>query len=103
MTKIDQVKMSLAVYAETNNIPEQAVNLMETLIVNNVSYDDADNFCTEHFITSTVADYYKNFYEYYLAEQTKGEKAPEASVNSNDIKTMLQEIKDKLDFIINTL
>jgi hypothetical protein len=104
MDKLSQVKTALAVYAEENNIPDQAVNLMEVLVVNNVSYEDADQFCADHFITTVVADYYKNFYTDYAERVAKeAEQMQEVSDNQIDPKVVLHEIRDKIDFLLTIL
>lgn len=93
MDKIIEVKQKLAIYANENDIPVPAVNLMEKLIENNVSYADADKFCEEHFINRSVADLYKGFYEYI--QQTKE--------HTTDPRQLIEDIKQKLALLEDLL
>lgn len=95
----NQVKSLLAVYAYDNNIPDAAIPLMEQLIKANVSYDQADAFCADHFINSSVAQYYQEFYKYVVT--TKEQKEEKPNVISSDmlkqISALLRETADKIE------
>lgn len=60
-TTIDEL---FPVFCETNNVPKPAQELLRVLIDNNVPFDNADDFCKEHFIIDTVAEYYRKFFMY---------------------------------------
>lgn len=98
MDKIMEVKQALAIYANENDIPAPAVNLMEKLIENNVSYADADKFCEEHFINKAIADIYKEFYN-YLANT----KAPEPQVRELHDAEIIDKIREYLNLLESRL
>lgn len=100
MDKLTQVKQELAIYANDKNIPEAAVIWMEKLVENNVSYDDADNFCEEHFINNIVADNYKAFYLYLQEKLSSGAEQEEASGDRNgEIVQLIESIQEQLDLL----
>lgn len=99
MDKLTQVKQELAIYANDKNIPEAAVVWMEKLVENNVSYDDADNFCEEHFINNIVADNYKAFY-LYLQEKLSAGAVEEAPRDKDvEIVQLIESIQEQLDLL----
>lgn len=104
----------LNTFAEDNKIQTGAVNLLETMVKSNVSADDAQQFCQEHFMSSNIADYYVKFYDYVVAlveaenkepkdaEDTSdslivSEESPEAV---NDVAVELQEINNTLKELV---
>lgn len=100
MDKLTQVKQELAIYANDKNIPEAAVVWMEKLVENNVSYDDADNFCEEHFINNIVADNYKAFYLYLQEKLSSGAEQEEAPRDKDvEIVQLIESIQEHLDLL----
>jgi hypothetical protein len=67
----------LKTFVTDNKIQSGAVNLLETMIKNNVSADDAPLFCQEHFMSANIADYYVKFYDYVVSVIEEENKAQE--------------------------
>lgn len=98
MSKIEEIKQELAIFVENEGINISAVPLIEKLIENNVSYDEADQFCEEHFMSNVIANHYKNFYNYILIKK-EAEKSPVTTSDSINAKKIILEIKERLDIL----
>ena len=111
---IDKVVEMLNTFAAENNIPEGARSLLQTMVDNNVSAEGAELFCHEHYMSSGIAELYKDFFNYVLLQQTltkstkKTEvtKPEEPSDNSGELQTIInlwQETNKILNDIATTL
>lgn len=81
----------LNIFAEDNKIQTGAVNLLETMVKNNVSADDAQQFCQEHFMSSNIADYYVKFYDYVVARVEAESKESEDVEDTSDSLIVSEE------------
>lgn len=105
----------LKTFADINKIQEGAVSLLGSMVQNNVSADNAYQFCQEHFMSSNIADYYIQFYDYVVDSLDKGaQKATEDYATqeltkdetcriSADLRKELQEINNTLKEVVKCL
>lgn len=98
MSKIEEIKQELAIFVENEGINISAVPLIEKLIENNVSYDEADQFCEEHFMSNVIANHYKNFYNYILIKK-EAENSPVTTSDSINAKKIILDIRQQLDIL----
>lgn len=117
MMELNKTLELLNIFAGDNKIQAGAVNLLETMVKNNVSADDAQQFCQEHFMSANIADYYVKFYDYVVAVLEAERKEPEdvedtsnslivseeSPVAVNDVAVELQEINNTLKELVACL
>jgi hypothetical protein len=96
--KLEQVRAELISYIQEHpEIPEPVVPLIDTLIANNVSFDNADQFCADHFIKQEVADYYKRFYIYVMTLLNPPTETEPEQEDGSEVLSLINEIQDRLD------
>lgn len=96
--KLEQVRAELISYIQEHpEVPKPVVPLIDTLIANNVSFDNADQFCADHFIKQEVADYYKQFYIYVMTLLNPPTEAEPEQSDGSEILILINEIQDRLD------
>jgi hypothetical protein len=102
MATINELKSELAIFSENNGLDLAAIPLIEKLIENNVSFDDAHKFCEEHFMSDVIAKHYQDFYSYILLKKQTEESADTSNYKSSineaidDIITKLEDLKKLL-------
>jgi hypothetical protein len=102
MATVNELKAELAIFSENNGLDLAAIPLIEKLIENNVSFDDAHKFCEEHFMSDVIAKHYQDFYSYILlkkqTETAKNITSKQANACSliDDIIAKLEELKNLL-------
>ena len=93
-------------FSNANGIQAGAVNLLETMVKNNVAADDAHQFCQEHFMSSSIAEYYIKFYDYIVDTLTKN-SAPSPTDNEESPTIIKQtdtsNVAEGIQDINNTL
>lgn len=82
---INKVIDMLNTFAAEQGVPEGARSLLQTMVSNNVSSEGAETFCQEHYMTSDIADLYKQFFTYVLAK--KAEETRSKSTKEEPVKT----------------
>ena len=97
-SKLERVRTELISYIQEHpEIPEPMVSLIDTLIANNVSYDNADQFCADHFIKQEVADYYKQFFIYVMTVLNPPTEAEPEQADGSEVLILINEVQERLD------
>ena len=65
-------------FGKEKKVQQGALNLVETLVKNNVPVNGAKQFCAEHFMSENIAQYYEDFFNYVAQlKEVKSSKLPE--------------------------
>lgn len=90
-------------FGEEKKVQQGALNLVETLVKNNVPVNGAKQFCAEHFMSETIAHYYEDFFNYVAATKEKQKEAESKELTKDKNTTELPSDKQLLISIDNTL
>lgn len=101
MDKITKIKQDLALYANERGWSEAVINLLEMFINNNVSYENAEQFCAEHFMADSIATYYKEFFDWVCTTKDMNENTNVIDLSA--VTRRLLQLRDSIDELLELL
>lgn len=87
-------------FGEEQKVQQGALNLVETLVKNNVPVNGAKHFCAEHFMSETIAQYYEDFFNYVASTKEK-QKEVESSELPQDKDTTVESSSTQIQLLIS--
>ena len=101
--ELDQALTLLKEFGQTKKLQQGAINLVETLVKNNVPVNQADTFCQDHFMSANIATYYKEFFDYVASLKKEKEETPTSTNEYVDGLVILKSIDSTLKEILECL
>ena len=102
--ELEQALTLLQEFGKEKKLQPGALNLVEALVKNNVPVNQAEQFCIEHFMMSTIAEYYKEFFNYVSSLKSKTEAKPETEQTTTVTdRALLESIDSTLKEILTCL
>lgn len=88
---IEEIAVELHDFVQGKELDARMESVLFTMVQANVSYDNAEQFCEDHFIMGDVAKHYKEFYQ--LIMKKKQDNTPDPF---EEIDQCIDEIRDRL-------
>ena len=88
---IEEIAVELHDFVQDKGLVAHMESVLFTMVQANVSYDNAEQFCEDHFLMEDVAKHYKEFYQ--LIMEKKQDNAPDSF---EEIEQCIEEIRNQL-------